>query len=63
MRRYHLWELHEEPWYPTVWRSHFQLTLGRIGCLLRPLDGFVENFRKFLQRVRPKSILELCSGS
>ncbi len=63
MRRFHLWELHEEPWYPIGWRNHFQLMLGRIGCLFQPLESFGDKFESFLEKVQPKSILELCSGS
>ena len=63
LRRLHLIELHEQPWFPAKWRCHFQLALGRVGSLTRALDPLAERFQQLLARTRPTRVLELCSGS
>ncbi len=63
MRRFHLIELHEQPWYPAVWRELFQLSLGRVVSLMKPYDVVADELRTLLERTRPEAILDLCSGS
>jgi len=62
-RRRHLIELHEQPWFPEVWRDLFRTGLGKAfvltglsrqtSCILAP----------FLSAHRPVEVLDLCSGS
>jgi len=63
MRRFHLMEFHEQPWYPDSWRQLTQHTLGWCGGAMKPLDIFSDHFRSFLERIRPRKVLDLCSGS
>lgn len=63
MRRLHLIELHEKPWYPDSWRDLFQRGMGASHPFTDPFENFYLPFGRFLQRLRPKSILDLCSGS
>ncbi len=63
MRRYHLIELHEQPWYPAAWRRMFQEGLGRSLSRFGIYDEMTEPFARFLQRVGTRPILDLCSGS
>jgi len=62
-RRRHLFEFHEQPWFPEVWRDLFRAGLGRSFVLLglsRPMADVVS---RFLRTVRPDEVLDLCSGS
>ena len=63
MKRLHLIELHEQPWYPAFLRRLFQRGLGRALTLTGTFDNFDEPFRKFLAQTQPSSILDMCSGS
>lgn len=63
MRRHQLFEIHEQPWLPNVWRELFQLSLGRAVSLMKAIEGFSDRFRRFLEDARPASVLELASGS
>ncbi len=63
MRRYHLIELHEQSWYPDSWRRLFQLGMGLSISLTGAFDNVVGPFRRFLERVRPQTVMDLCSGS
>ncbi len=63
MRRRHLIEIHEQSWYPDSWRRLFQLGMGLSISLTGAFDNIVDPFRRFLDRVRPETVLDLCSGS
>ncbi len=63
MRRIHLIELHEQSWYPSRWRQLFQRSLGHGMVVTGAFDNVIEPLRQLLQRARPDSILDLCSGS
>ena len=63
MRRFHLIELHEQRWYPAVWRQLFQLSMGRAMSGLGALDGVADRFRQLVEEVKPHAVLDLCSGS
>ena len=63
MRRFHLIELHEQPWYPALWREIFQLSMGRAMSQMGALDHVADDFRLFLETVRPRAVLDMCSGS
>lgn len=63
MRRVHGIELHEQPWFPRVWRELFQLSLGRVVSLIGPFKGAIEPFRALCRTAKPTAILELASGS
>jgi len=63
MRRLHLIEFHEQPWYPAVWRQLFQRSMGRAMSLMGALDPVAEDFRTFLETLEPDAVLDMCSGS
>ncbi len=63
MRRSHLIELHEQPWYPDRWRRLFQRSLGRGMTIMGSFDNVVDSFRALIERTRPESVLDLCTGS
>ncbi len=63
MRRFHLIELHEQSWYPDGWRRIFQRGLGKALALTGAFENFYDPLRRFLERTRPRAILDLCSGS
>lgn len=63
MRRRQLIELHENAWYPHTWRDLFQRGMGRSFSLTNAFENFHRPFGRFLERLQPESILDLCSGS
>lgn len=63
MRRLHLLELHEQTWYPAPLRALFQSGLGTSLRIQDAFGGFVDPFRRFLERTRATAVLDLCSGS
>ncbi len=63
MKRLHLIELHEQPWYPAFLRRIFQRGLGRALILTDTFENFRGPFREFLERTGATSILDMCSGS
>lgn len=63
MRRLHLIELHEQNWYPAVWRQLFQRSMGRAMSLMGALDHVADDFRTFLETTAPEEVLDMCSGS
>lgn len=63
MRRRHLIELHEQPWYPAPLKELFQAFLGTTTEIADPFDDLHAQLEKFIQKVSPKRILDLCSGS
>lgn len=63
MRRLHLLELHEQTWYPSALRALFQSGLGRSLSLIDAFGSFIGPLRRFLEKTRPRAVLDLCSGS
>lgn len=63
MRRFHLIELHEQPWMPALWRTMFQEGLGRSLEITGAYRGFAAPFERFLRRTGAPAVLDLCSGS
>lgn len=63
MRRLHLIELHEQPWYPNVCRKIFQQSLGRCLSLIGAYQGMVEPFGRLLRHTQATTVLDMCSGS
>jgi hypothetical protein len=62
MKRRHLIELHEQPWYPNGLRSSFQATLSRVQTLFDIYRHAAEPFAAFLTRLGATEVLDLCSG-
>ncbi len=62
MKRRHLIELHEQPWYPNGLRSSFQQTLSRVQTLFDIYRHAAEPFAAFLTRLGASEVLDLCSG-
>lgn len=63
MKRLHLVELHEEPWFPELWRRLFQRALGLSQIKLGAYDNAVPEVAEMLRRTGARDILDLCSGS
>lgn len=62
-RRLHLFEIHEQPWFPRSLRQLFQESLG-LGLRTYKVYGSArEEFIAYLRRLRPAAILDLCTGS
>ncbi|MDP6943501.1 MAG: hypothetical protein QF464_05075 [Myxococcota bacterium] len=62
MKRRHLIELHEQPWFPEGLRSTFQQTLSRVQTLFDIYRHAAAPFAAFLTRLGPTEVLDLCSG-
>lgn len=62
-QRWPLFEFHEQPWFPDVWRKLVQRALGRSIGHLHVWGAAVDLLTTFLERSRPNSVLELASGS
>lgn len=63
MRRYHLLELHEAPWFPPSWRRLFLDGLGYTITRLGMYHHAVGLLASLLQRVESHTVLDLCTGS
>ncbi|MEM8933524.1 MAG: class I SAM-dependent methyltransferase [Acidobacteriota bacterium] len=63
MKRRHLIELHEQPWFPAVWRRLFQLGLGKAQLTIGAYDNAVPKIADLLRSTGHREILDLCSGS
>ncbi len=62
-RRRHLVELHEQPWFPDVWRDLFRAGLGKAFVLFGLSRETSRVLAPFLVSHRPADVLDLCSGS
>lgn len=62
-RRRHLIELHEQPWFPEVWRDLFRTGLGKAFVLFGLSRESSRVLAPFLVAHRPAEVLDLCSGS
>ena len=63
MRRLTLFELHEQPFYPKLWREMFQDGLSMAAVKLRIYAAVAEAFSRFLSQTRADRVLDLCSGA
>lgn len=61
--RRHLVELHEQPWFPEVWRDLFRAGLGKAFVLFGLSRETARVLAPFLVAHRPAEVLDLCSGS
>jgi len=62
MKRRHLIELHEQPWFPDGLRSTFQQTLSRVQTIFDVYRHLAQPFAAFLTRLGATEVLDLCSG-
>lgn len=62
-RRRHLIELHEQPWFPEVWRDLFRTGLGKAFVLFGLTRETSRVLAPFLVTHQPREVLDLCSGS
>lgn len=62
-RRRHLIELHEQPWFPEVWRDLFRAGLGKAFVVFGLSRECARAVDSFLDRHRVAEMLDLCSGS
>lgn len=63
LRRRHLVELHEQPWFPEVWRDLFRAGLGKAFVLFGLSRELARPVARLLELHRPTEVLDLCSGS
>jgi hypothetical protein len=63
MERIHLFELHDQSWYPSTLRKMFQAGLGQSIATMKVFENFTPLFQDFLTRSKADNILDLCSGS
>ena len=63
MRRLQLVELHEQPWFPEIWRSMFRRGLGRSQRGFGIFDNAVPKVLEMFESTECRRILDLCSGS
>lgn len=62
-RRRHFIELHEQSWFPEVWRDLFRAGLGRAFVMFGLSRELSRALTPFLAQRRPSEVLDLCSGS
>jgi len=63
MKRLHLFELEDQPWFPRVIRTYMQDHLRFMGDWSGPAyQGFAEKLKAAMERVGQHAILDLCSG-
>lgn len=62
-RRRHLVELHEQPWFPEVWRDLFRTGLGKAFVLFGLSRETSRVLGPFVGSHHPTEVLDLCSGS
>jgi hypothetical protein len=63
MRRLQLVELHEQPWFPRVWRDLLTDFLSFYTAAFRPYAGVAQVLANVLERSGSHSIVDLCSGA
>ncbi len=64
MKRIHLFEFEDQPWFPRLIRAYMQDHLTFMGNLSRPAyQTFVGKLKAAMERVRQTELLDLCSGS
>lgn len=68
MKRYHLFEIHDQPWFPDILRNELTLILELLWTLDLPLPFYTAPYRSVLDILNKKldkntKIIDLCSGS
>ena len=64
MKRKHLFEFEDQPWFPRLIRAYMQDHLTFMGNLSAPAyQGFVEKLKTAMERLGQQELLDLCSGS
>ena len=63
MRRFHLIELEDLPWWPTAFRNAATEYLVAAVRLSKPYQGVVPLLKAALERSGATSVLDLCSGA
>ncbi|MGD8439617.1 MAG: class I SAM-dependent methyltransferase [Holophagae bacterium] len=63
MRRRHLIELHEQPWFPAVWRDLVTDFLSFFFRTFRPYRVAAPVLAEALERSGSDTIIDLCSGA
>ena len=56
-------ELHEQAWFPQVWRDLFRAGLGKAFVYFGLSRELSRGLSRFLDVARPTEVLDLCSGS
>lgn len=62
MGRLHLFELHDLPWCPRIWRDSLTGLMRWSIDLLRVYDPILPQLRTLLERAGTREIVDLCSG-
>ena len=63
MRRLHLVELHEQPWFPAVWRDLVTDFLSFFFRTFRPYVVVAPVLAEALEKSRAEDVVDLCSGA
>ncbi len=63
MRRRHLVELHEQPWFPAAWRDLVTDFLSFFFRAFRPYRVIAPVLAEALERSRTENVIDLCSGA
>ncbi len=63
MRRVHLVELEDQPWFPAVVRDAATAYLDVAGRMTGQIQRFVPKLREALERSGRRELVDLCSGS
>lgn len=62
MKRVHLFEFEDQPWFPGVVREAMTDFLAFMGAPEKPYIGFAERLSAALDRTGDSTLLDLCSG-
>ncbi len=62
MKRVHLFEFEDQPWFPGVVREAMTDYLAFMGAPEKPYVGFSERLAAALERTGDDTLLDLCSG-
>ena len=63
MRRFHLFEFHELPWFPAVWRDLLTDYLSFYASAFKPYAGVAPLLADALKEAGDSRIVDLCSGA
>jgi hypothetical protein len=62
MKRFHLFEFEDQPWFPAVVREAMTDFLAFMGAPEKPYLGFTARLTEALDRTGDDTLLDLCSG-
>ncbi len=63
MRRVHLFEFHDLPWYPNVWRNMLTDVMAFFAVKFKVYRPIAPKLKAALEKLRCGRIVDLCSGA